>query len=296
MLHLSGLTKNMNRINEFRIGLWTIIAIVVLVFGIKFLKGQLHTTTSYYMVSPNVERVAESSHVKLNGYKVGFVGSMEIDYKTNDIVLQLYIDPALKIPKNSSAVIQPDLLGNSNILLTLGDSDEMLQAGDTLSGGKMAAGLTDGIAEAMPAVMALIPKIDTLLTGLNVVVNDSKLQESLLQVNALADKLDRTVSELNEELPDILHNVSSATANFDTLGCELRQAQLQETLGKASAVVDSIQTLVNTLNGTQGTAGRLINSDELHTRLEQTLAEVDSLVADIRENPKRYINIKVFGK
>jgi phospholipid/cholesterol/gamma-HCH transport system substrate-binding protein len=127
-------------------------------------------------------------------------------------------------------------------------------------------------------------------------VNDSKPQESLLQVNALADKLDRTVSELNEELPSILHNVSSATANFDTLGCELRQAQLQETLGKASAVVDSIQTLVNALNGTQGTAGRLINSNELHTRLEQTLAEVDSLVADIRENPKRYINIKVFGK
>lgn len=286
----------MKKANEFRIGLWTIIAIVVMVVGIKYLKGQLHTTTSYYLISSNVERVAESSHVKLNGYKVGFVRDMRIDYANNRILLELSIDPSLKMPKGTSAIIQPDLLGNSNIYLTLGDSQEIVQAGDTLYGGGMAPGLTDGIADAMPAVMALLPKIDTLLTGLNVLVNDSKVQETLLQVNELSHKLDKTLTDLNRELPGILEHADNASSNLDTLSLELRQAHVDQLIAQASATIDSVNTVVASLNNTDGTAGKLINSDELHTQLETTLASIDSLVSDIKQHPKRYINIKLFGK
>ena len=286
----------MKRAEELKIGIWTIVAIVVMVFGIKYLKGQLHTSTVYYMVSPNVERVAESSHVKLNGYKVGFVGSMDYDYKTNQVVLGLYLDPSLKLPQGTSAIIQPDLLGTSNIYLTLGSGTDMMQAGDTLVGGGMAAGLIDGISDAMPAVMALLPKVDSLLSGLNTLVHESQLQESLLEVNTLTHKLDRTLTELNRELPTILSNVDDATANLDTLSLELRQAHIRNIIEQASATLDSVSTMVSALNSTEGTAGKLINSDALHTQLEQTLSDVDSLVADIKANPKRYINIKVFGK
>ena len=286
----------MKKADELKIGIWTVVAIVAMVFGIKFLKGQLHTSTVYYMLSPNVERVAESSHVKINGYKVGFVGSMDYNYSTNTVLLGLYLDPSLKLPKGTSAIIQPDLLGNSNIYLTLGNSSEMMVAGDTLLGGGMANGLIDGVADAMPAVMALLPKVDTLLTGLNRVVNDSKLQESLLAINTLTHKLDRTLTELNSELPTILNNVGDASANLDTLSIELREAELQRIVNQASATLDSVSQLVAALNNTQGTAGKLINSDELHTQLENTIADVDSLVNDIKAHPKRYINIRIFGR
>lgn len=286
----------MKKANEFRIGLWTIIAIVVMVVGIKYLKGQLHTTTSYYVISPNVERVGESSHVKLNGYKVGYVSDMQINYSTNEVLLELSIDPNLKLPKGTAANIQPDLLGNSNVFLTLGESPEFLQPGDTLKGGGKAPGLTDGIADAIPVVMALLPKIDTLLTGLNVLVNDSKLQESLLQINTLTRKLDRTITDLNRDLPGIMGHIDQASANLDTLSLELRQAHVDQLIAEATSTLDSVNVVVARLNGTEGTAGKLINSDELHTRLETTLASIDSLVTDIKQHPRRYINIKLFGK
>lgn len=286
----------MKRANELKIGIWTIAAIVALVFGIKFLKGQLHTSTVYYMVSSNVERVAESSHVKLNGYKVGFVGSMDFNYSTNQVILGLYLDPSLKLPKGTSAIIQPDLLGNSNIYLTMGNGTEMMASGDTLAGGEMAPGLTDGIADAMPAVMALLPKVDSLLSGLNVVVRESKLQESLLEINTLSHKLSYTLSELNRELPDILSNMGNATSNLDTLSQELRQAHVQEIIRQASSTLDSVNVMIAALNSTEGTAGKLINSDALHNQLEETIGHVDSLICDIKEHPKRYINIKLFGK
>lgn len=286
----------MKRANELKIGIWTIAAIVALVFGIKFLKGQLHTSTVYYMVSSNVERVAESSHVKLNGYKVGFVGSMDFNYSTNQVILGLYLDPSLKLPKGTSAIIQPDLLGNSNIYLTMGNGTEMMASGDTLAGGEMAPGLTDGIADAMPAVMALLPKVDSLLSGLNVVVRESKLQESLLEINTLSHKLSYTLSELNRELPGILGNMGNATSNLDTLSQELRQAHVQEIISQASSTLDSVNVMIAALNSTEGTAGKLINSDALHNQLEETIGHVDSLICDIKEHPKRYINIKLFGK
>ena len=155
---------------------------------------------------------------------------------------------------------------------------------------------SDGIADIMPAVMALLPKVDTLLSGMNRVVNDAKLQESLLTINTLTHKLDRTLTELNRELPTILNNVGDASANLDTLSIELREAQLQRIINQASATLDSVSLLVAALNSTQGTAGKLINSDDLHNQLEHTIADVDSLVSDIKAHPKRYINIKLFGK
>ena len=80
------------------------------------------------------------------------------------------------------------------------------------------------------------------------------------------------------------------------MSIELREAQLQSIINQASATLDSVSLLVAALNDTHGTAGKLINSDELHVQLEQTLAHVDSLVSDIKAHPKRYINIRVFGR
>lgn len=289
--------------NEFRIGLWTIIAIIVLVFGIKFLKGQLHTTTSYYMVCTNVDHVAESSQVTVNGLRIGFVSSMDYDQSRGQVIMGLNIDPDLQIPCNSKAEIIPGLLGNSTVQLTLGDAKNYLNPGDTLAGGDMRPGLIDAAAPIiqsavpmMDSVAHLIPKIDTLLTGLNILINESKMQESLLQINLITQNLNRTLLALNQELPSILAQTNEATANLDTVSLQLRQAQVDVTLQKATAAIDSVSMLISSLNSGDGTAGRLIHTTEIHDQLSETLAQVDSLVADIKANPKRYINIKVFGK
>lgn len=289
--------------NEFRIGLWTIIAIIVLVFGIKFLKGQLHTTTSYYMVCTNVDHVAESSQVTVNGLRIGFVSSMDYDQSRGQVIMGLNIDPDLQIPCNSKAEIIPGLLGNSTVQLTLGDAKTYLNPGDTLAGGDMRPGLIDAAAPIiqsavpmMDSVAHLIPKIDTLLTGLNILINESKMQESLLQINLITQNLNRTLLSLNQELPAILAQTNEATANLDTVSLQLRQAQVDVTLQKATAAIDSVSALITSLSSTESTAGRLIHTNELHDQLTETLVQVDSLVADIKANPKRYINIKVFGK
>ena len=286
----------MKHANEFRIGLWTIISVVVLFVGIKFLKGQLHTSSSYYLVCQDVSGLAESSHVKLNGFRVGLVRAMSYDYNLGQVIVKLNIDPDLRLPEGSSAVIEPDLLGTSNVILSLGHGNGFIAPGDTLLGGGTQPGLVDGVSNLMPSVEGLMPKIDSILTGLNIVVNDSKLQESLLQVNAVAHQLQSTLVQLNAQLPGIMRHAGNAVANLDTLSNDMRNLQLQATLDEANRALAQVNDALSSLNGTDGTAARLINTNELHDQLTHTLADVDSLVADIKQNPKRYINIKVFGK
>lgn len=286
----------MKHANELKIGIWTIISIVVLVVGIKFLKGQLHTSNTYYMICTDVTGLAESSHVKMNGFKVGFVSDMTYDYNKANVLVELSIDPDLRITRGSVASIEPDLLGTSNVIITLGEGSEYLSSGDTICGGGLQSGLMDGVTSLMPAVGALLPKIDSILTNLNTIVSDSKLQESLLEVNAIAHQLKATVGELNSRLPSILDNANSASANLDAMSENLRAIDLQPILAQADSALAKANEALSALSGTEGTAARLINSNELHDQLTQTLADVDSLVADIKQNPKRYINIKVFGK
>jgi len=282
--------------NEFRVGLWTIISIVVLVFGVKYLKGQLHTTTTYYMLSPNVDGLAESSHVEIDGYKVGFVRSLDYDYKRHQVIVELNIDPDLQIPADSHALIDGDLLNSSTIRLQMGTDSHMLHAGDTILGGGTVPSMLDAAGPMLQSVQNMMPKVDSLLDGLNRVVNDAKLQETLLQMNVLALQLQRTLGELNRQLPSILSQVNDATANLDTLSIQLKEAEIQNVIANANSVIEHVDSLLTSIEITDGTAGKLINSSELHDQLTATIANVDSLVNDIKENPKKYINIKVFGK
>lgn len=284
----------MKKADEFRIGLWTILSIVALVFGIKYLKGQLHTTTSYYLLSSNVDGLAESSHVKLNGYNVGFVSTMHYDYPSGQVIIQLNIDPDLQIPTDSRAAIASDLLGTSNVVLHMGQSSLMLTPGDTLQGGGTVPTVIDNAGPILASVSQLLPKLDTLLSGINVLVTESKMQESLLEVNRLTLQLHQTMSTLNGSLPQIMSHVESASANLDTLSLTLKQLEVAQVVNRANATLDSVGSLLTQLQSPNGTVGRLINTTQLHDELTQTLQSVDSLVADIQQNPKRYI--KVFGK
>ena len=289
--------------NEFKIGFWTIIAILVLVFGIQYLKGinTLRHGQFFYVVSENVEGLANSSPVKVNGFKVGLVRSMTYDKSSGKIVVEINIeDSSFKIPSDSHASIQTDLLGTSNVVIQLGEASTYLSSRDTISGGDKAAGLLDAAQPIITSVADIMPKLDTLICGINTLVNESKMQESLIEINHLAEQLNSTVAMLNRylkgDVPEILDNVSSLTANIDTLTTQIKEADVNALLTKANTTLETTNKLLATLMSDEGSVGKAINTSELHDQLVEAIASVDSLITDIKEHPKRYINIKLFGK
>lgn len=291
----------MSHRKEFLIGLWTIIALVALFWGINFLKGinTLHAGSIYYLACDKVDGLATSSQVQLHGYKVGLVREINYDQKSDLVIVTLNLyDNDLRIPRDSRFAIKPDLLGTASIVLTMGESQDCYADGDTIIAPPAEAGLLDKAAPIVEDVQALMPKIDSLIAGINVLVNQSKLQESLLQVNTMTNHLNTTVNELNHllrhDVPSILGNVDHATANLDTLSTQLKEADIQRLLSNANNTLAEANTLLRQMQSPDGSVGKLLNTTELHDQLTQTVSDLDSLILDIKANPKRYINVKVF--
>ena len=241
-----------------------------------------------------------SSPVKINGLKVGLIRSIE--YDTNHkgkIIVEINIDDNnINIPMDSRAHIASDLLGSGSVVIELGKSNLYLHKLDTIPGGSKSPGILDSAQPIITNVNTLVPKIDTLIAGINVLVKESKMQESLLEINKLTMQLNTTVSTLNRylkgEVPGILSNVNNLTANVDTLTAQVKDAHVEELIAKANATLETTNELLKKVSEGEGTAAKLINSPELHDQLIEAISNVDSLLVDIKKNPKRYIHIKVF--
>ncbi len=287
--------------NEFKIGFWAIVALVILYLGANYLKG-VHTLRQgdfYYLSSDKVEGLAVSSHVKLHGLKVGIVREMKYDKPTNRVVVTLNIyDDKIKIPIDSRVSVTSDLLGTSSINLELGESQQFYNTWDTIYAPTTNASLLDKADPIIAKVDALLPKLDTLVTGITVLVNDSKVQESLLELNKLTLSLNQTVNSLNgllkNDVPAIMNNVESTTANLDTISEHLKDAEIEKILANADKTLNEVNQLLRQVQADDNSIGKLLNTTDLHDHLNHTLSDVDSLVNAIKENPKKYIRVKVF--
>ncbi|MBR3028401.1 MAG: MCE family protein [Bacteroidales bacterium] len=287
--------------NELKIGFWAIVTCVVLFLGVNYLKG-VHTLRQgdfYYLLSEKVEGLAISSHVKLHGLKVGIVREMQYDKKSDKVLVTLNIyNDEIQIPVDSRVTVTTDLLGTSSINLELGGSDQYFNPWDTIKAPATNASLLDKADPIIAKVDALLPKLDTLVSGITVLVNESKVQESLLELNKMTVRLNQTVNSLNgllkNDVPTIMNNVESATANLDTISSQLKEAEVEKILANANRTLNEMNQLMKRVQANDNTVGKLLNTTELHEHLNNTLSDVDSLVNAIKENPKKYIRVKVF--
>ena len=111
---------------ELMIGLTVLVMLLILFFGIDYLKGinVFHPANYYYATYENVEGLAQSAPVTVNGYKVGLVREIEYEFDNpGHIRVELSLDKQLKVPRGSRAVLTTDMLGTSTIALELASGD-----------------------------------------------------------------------------------------------------------------------------------------------------------------------------
>lgn len=292
---------------EIDIALCAIVALLILFFGIQFLKGinLFHPANYYYASYPSVEGLAESAPVTINGFKVGQVHTIQYQYDTaGNIVVELSLDKNLRVPEGTEATLTTDLLGTASIVLKLGKGERYMALGDTLQG-KVGSGLMGNVTDnLLPAVSAVIPKIDTLLTNLNAITGNPALQTSISRLDAITADLARSSRTLSKMLADlgpatanirsIATNVDTITGNFSELSAQLSQARIDSLLMDLEKTGSNLRELSEQLNDPNSTVGMLTQDPALYNNINKTVVSLDSLFTDIKAHPKRYINIKVF--
>ncbi len=293
---------------EVIIGLIVIVAMLILFFGINFLKGVnlFKASNYYYAVYGNVEGLAQSAPVTINGFKVGIVRDIKYDYSNpGHVIVEMSVDKSLRVPVGSEAVLASDLLGTASIALKLVPAGAGFHnVGDTLVS-KVNAGMMANISDnLMPAVNAMIPKLDSLFTSLNAIAANPALHQSINRLDDITAELNGTLRALRAataSLGPITTDIKSITGNVDTMTGDLavvsgrlRQAPIDSIAVDLSATMANLKQLTESLNNPDGSVGKLTSDPALYDNLNATITSLDSLFVDIKRNPKRYISIKVF--
>lgn len=291
---------------ELIIGLCVILTLVILFFGIEFLKGvNLFKSTNYYYATfTNVEGLAESAPVTLNGYKIGLVRSIDYEYDNpGHIKVGISLNHDLKIPKGSQVNMTTDLLGTASLSLKLGKGSDYYAVGSVIPG-ETPAGMMENISkEVLPSVTALIPKVDSLLSAVTVIATDPAIASSLDRLDRVMANLETSTRQLSATmaaLQPVVTNTQSISTNLNTVSTDLtevtgklRTMPIDSTFNNIYAITGDLSSATAQLRDPNSSLGQLLYSDGLYNNLNHSVQSLDSLLVDVKRNPKRYISIKL---
>ncbi|HML64132.1 MAG TPA: MlaD family protein [Dysgonomonas sp.] len=289
---------------EVKIGMAFVIAIFILYYGISFLKGinLFRPSNSYMVVFDDVAGLTQATPVTLNGYSIGLVSSMKLDTEHgNRIITYLDMNKGVQLPKGSKMILDVSMLGSATIIVKESDNKiEFISPSDTIIGIRN-KGMLDAAGGMIPQIQNLMPKIDSILTGINVLVNNPALSQSLSDVNQITGDLAKTTKQLNvmmaalnKDVPTITGNLSQASTDFATMSKQFNQIDLASTYKSVDATVKSLENLSAKMNSKDGSIGLLLNDRQLYDSIVNTMSNASLLLKDVKENPSRYINVKVF--
>ena len=292
-----------------------IVAIVMLYFGFHILKGSdvFSRTYTYYVVYDNIDGLTASNPVLLNGLNVGRVQGIKLlQERQNKLLVTLDIQKSVALPEGTIATLADGgLLGGKVIHLAIGKSGKLLADSDTLAGMKE-AGISALLQE---KALPLVTHADSLVRNLDLVALGFK--ETGLILNQVLKNYDQAGSDVQGLLKDNRKNLLGITTNLNKLSASLveTEKELKPLLAKTGSLADSLnalrlgetvqsanktiaelrQILANVESG-KGTAGKLINDETLYNNLNRTIVSLNHLMTNLREHPKRYVHLSVFGK
>ena len=292
---------------EVKIAIAVIVSLACLFWGIEYLKGiNLFTPVNFYYVHfNNVEGLTDSAPVSIKGYKVGQVREIIYDYETGSLRVQLSLDKDLKIPTGTKVVIASDMLGTAHVELELANNSSYYKIGDELEG-QTEVGMMDNISDdLLPSIVAMMPKIDSILTNLNKVVANPALSKSIDRLDNITANLEVSSRQLSSmmgrSVPGIMGNVNGITENLNTMTSDLKEVSatlkslpIDSTMNNVNATTKNLMLITQKVNGKDSSLGMLLNDKGLYNHMDKSLISLDSLITDVKKNPKRYINVKVF--
>lgn len=290
--------------NEVKIGLITIVALVLGYIGLNFLKGisLFKAESEYYVRLNNLNGTGVATPVLISGYKIGAVRTVDFSYhegKGYGAVLTLALDPKVRIPHGSTVRIKTNVLSGAALVI---ESDQV-QSGFYAPGDSLRAieDTTDimkiATDEIIPSVVQLMPEINRTMQRLNEILANRVIDSTLNSLNATALKAQRMMGQLNSSmrhLPAVMGNVERTSASLAQVGRHAETLRLDSIVRNLNQATHNLAELSQQLRSSEGTAGKLINDPSLYNRLDSLASSTEALMKDLKANPKRYVHFSLF--
>jgi len=312
---------------EAKIGLVIVLTALLFIWGVNYLKGtDLFTKqVRFFAVYDQVSGLIESNAVTISGVKIGQVQNIAFHPDgSGRIVVEAIVDKVINIPDNSIArLYSSDILGKREIEILLGDSKRLIQSGDTLET-KIQATLQDEVSlQLLPfkkQAENLLAQIDSVMAVIQYIFNEksrANIAESLENIKLIISNFERTTHTLDttfysqaKRIATIISNAESITTNieknnksitaiiqnFEAVSDSLASANIKQTINNANLALEEFEAIMAKINKGEGSVGLLIHDESLYKNLEGSSKQLEKLIEDIKEDPRKYFNISVFGK
>nr|WP_127019384.1 MlaD family protein [Allomuricauda beolgyonensis] len=298
---------------EAKTGIIIVAGIVAFIFGLSYLKSSplFDNSKTFYAIYDNVGGLQSGTQVSINGYNVGNVTSINFKDSSGKLVVTFSVSNEFDFSKNSVAeLFDTGIIGGKGIqIIPVFDQAEMAKSGDTLQS-KVKPGITELVQQKLTPlqmkVEGAVSNADSLLMNVNEILDDPtkrQLKETIVALNQLvksfkgsADNLNVLMENNKQQLDSSLKNVSTITSNFAQLSDSLVNADLSGTLASFQSTVVKLNGILEKIEKGEGSLGKLHKDDALYNNLAEASRELDLLLQDFRLNPKRYVNVSVFGK
>ncbi len=309
--------------SEIKTGIVVTLAIAVFIWGFNYLKGtDLFTTNNtVYAIYDNIDGLAASNRVIMNGYVIGLVKKIRFaDDRSGRMIVTMQVKRGIFIPNNSIAqIVSADFFGGKSVEIIMGDSPVPLAHRDTLKS-DLKSGIEQQLGPIKDKTERLIVSLDSLSHSLNQLVDEKSrrnLSHSFENLSQITSHLENTTASLQQmfSAPDgklyrIITNVESISANLkennrkiskmitqaEQVTDSLSHAPLTSAISQLNASLTELQSILSKINQGEGSMGLLINDKELYQKLVTVSDNLSQLLADLKANPKRYVHFSLFGK
>lgn len=299
---------------EIKTALLVILSILLFYWGFSFLKGSdlFSSHKVYYVEYENVDGLANSAPITINGIVIGRVNSITFDnQKSWTPIVELHINNAYSFSKSSVAKIyEPSFIGGKQIMIIPGaTSDPVLLSGDYIEGAVelgMTSKLTAQLEPLQVKISAVLDGADSLLVNINQVMDESTkknlkqsiagLNETLASFSKVSKNLDEMLVNNKTSINKTMSNISEASANFVAISDSLEKANLAGTIKNLEQTLAQAELLLKDMNEGKGTIGKFMKDEKLYNNLESATKEMEQLLGDMKRNPKRYVHFSLFGK
>ena len=274
---------------EVKIALVAIAGVVILFFGMNFLKGLtlFSNDTGYKVMFKDITGLSSSTPIYANGFAVGVVTGIQYNYdQKGDIVVTIDLDKNMRVPQGSTAP----------------NSGQFLSPGDVIQG-NVSKGALAQVADMVPSIERLLPKLDSILANVNAILANPAINQSLDNVQGLTANLRTTsqqlnglVAGLNRSVPAMVGKANKVLDNTNTLTTNLAALDLDGTMQQVNRTLANVEEMTQKLNSNEGSLGLLMRDPTLYNNLNATLMSADSLLVNVRQHPKRYVHFSLFGR
>ena len=278
---------------EAKIALSAIVAVIIIYIGIIFLKGINFTKSSnvYFVEMDDVNGLAESAPVLANGVQVGIVSNVKFVSEKQNVLVSVELNKGVKIPNGSVAMLTKEMLGAAKLKIVLGNlKDGFMAVNDTIKG-LPSNDLLSAAGAVVPDVQSVLAKIDTLAYNVNLLLTNPTIVNSLYNVQALTQNVERS----SRQLPDVMKNVENLSSNLNVLSSNLAETA-NGLMSDAKSTMSTIQGASHSLsvvgNDVEQKVPLILSSvNQISSNLVQTTDKlnqdnIDEMIKNLTESVK----------